>query len=181
MIKFYLTNFIFSGSLMFVFFWLIRLANMGPGKAAQGAFFFALSFACMMAFVGGTIHVLLVRRLAGDPEEGDIYTVFQRRTLRTRLDYDRAFALLQHYLAGTAGLKTVEADPVAGRLTANSPFSIITFGYKMRIEVKRDPAGGSLVSINSSPRLITVMMDFGENLKAVRKAAEFLAASAQQN
>lgn len=181
MIKFYLANFFFSGGVMFVFFWLVRLSTMGASKAALGAFFFALSFACTMAFVIGTIHVLLVRRLKGDEDEGDIYTVFQRRELRTRLEYDRAFAMMQHYLAEVARLKNVQADPVTGLLSANSPFNIITFGYKMKIGVKRDPSGATLVTIASSPRLITIMMDFGENLKAVRKAAEYLAASSQQN
>ena len=180
MIKFSTANFFFSAGAMVLFAWLARLQT-GAAQAMRDAAYLSAGFGFTMAFVAGSIHVMLVRRLAeGRGQGGDIYTVFQRRELRTALAPDRVFAVMKHYLAEVARLNLLQADQAAGLLKAGSAFNFITYGYRMSVEIKPEPAGGTLVVIASSPRFRTILMDFGENLKAVMKAADYLAASSHQ-
>jgi hypothetical protein len=173
MIKFYLKTLAITAALLVLGMLFGNLTMMGLRLAAADALVKGVLLASALTAVLGTLHVLNVRRAAGPNSGSDIYSVRQVREVSTRLEPDRAFAVMRHYLEGTAGLTVTSADPVAGKLEARSGLTLRTFGNKVTVSVSGREGGGARVTISSGP-LVFALADFGESLRAADAAADHL-------
>ncbi len=167
MIKYYAKVFFFTGILFFVGILVTSLPGMTKRQAVIHALASGLLFGVTLALTVGTVHVLKVRKAAGGDPAADIYATTQSRTFRTALEYERLFTAVTHYLSETAGFTLTEKDYDKGRITALSPFNIITFGSRITVLLEKNPGGPAEVKIVSRPRLSTILADYGENLRIV--------------
>ena len=136
-----------------------------------------LVFGFTMSAILGTIHAFKARSQAGENHGDDIYSTRQSREVKTPLSPDSAFTLLRHYLTEVRHFRLTEASSETGLLKAGTPWTLKTFGCRVRAEITKQEDGGALIKIFSRPAMPLTLVDYGENLKLVMEAAAFLRAS----
>ncbi len=176
MLKCYARIFFITGTLFCLGIFFSDLAIMAPRAALVNAIASGLLFGLGMAVVMGTLHILKARKIAGENRAGDIYAVRQRVELRTALPYDRLYAVVGHYLSEVAGFTITEKNHEAGVIAARSGLTFKTFGSKVTAMLRKDGENATLLTLTSRPLLGTTLADYGENLKIVREAEDFLRA-----
>jgi hypothetical protein len=177
MLKCYARIFFITGILFCLGIFFSDLSFMAPRAALVNAIASGLIFGAGMALVMGTLHIVRARKTAGENRKGDIYAVKQRAELRTALPYDRLFAVVGHYLGEVAGFTVTEKNHESGVISARSNFTFRTFGSKITATLRKDGESATLLTLTSSPLLGTTLADYGENLRIVREAEDFLSAS----
>lgn len=177
MLKCYARIFLITGTLFCLGIFFSDLAFMTLKPALVEAISSGLLFGLVMTAIMGTLHIVRARKAAGADREGDIYAVRQRAELRTALPYDRLFAVVGHYLSEVAGFTITEKNHEAGVISARSKLTFRTFGSKVTAALRKDGDSATLVTLSSRPLLGTTLADYGENLKIVREALDFLRAS----
>jgi len=176
MIKCYARIFFITGTLFALGIFFSDLALMATRAALVNAIATGLLFGAGMALIMGTLHIVRARRTAGENKAGDIYSVRQRAELRTALPYERLYAVVSHYLSEVAGFTITEKNHESGVISARSKLTFRTFGSRVTARLRRDGENATLVTLSSSPLLGTTLADYGENLRIVREAEEFLRA-----
>ena len=177
MIKLYLKIFFVTGvffSLWISFAGLGRLATMPQGKALAVSLIFGAIFGLLLSLIMGTLHILKVRKIAGESREGDIYATTQRREIKSALSGDRLFTMLTHYLKEVARFSLTGLPGVSGKLEAVSRVNLVTFGSRVTITIAQDERGASAINVSCKPRLMTTLVDYGESLKIVSDIARYL-------
>lgn len=177
MVKCYARIFFITGALFCLGIFFSDLALMAPREALVNAIASGLLFGVGMSAVMGTLHIVRARKAAGPNRKGDIYAVKQSSELRTSLPYDRLFAVVGHYLSEVAGFTITEKSHEAGVISARSKLTFRTFGSKVTATLRKDGENATLLTLTSGPLLGTTLADYGENLRIVREAEEFLSAS----
>ena len=177
MLKCYARIFLITGTLFCLGIFFSDLAFMTLRPALVNAITSGLLFGLGMTAVMGTLHIIRARKAAGADREGDIYAVRQRAELRTGLPYDRLFAVVGHYFSEVAGFTITEKNHEAGVISARSKLTFRTFGSKITATLRKDGESATLLTLTSGPLLGTTLADYGENLKIVREALDFLRAS----
>lgn len=175
MIKFYLKTFALTAGLLFLGLLFSNLTMMGIRLAVADAFVNGTALALVLTLLIGTFHVVRVRKAAGPNSGRDIYSFPQVREVSSRLDPERAFSVMRHYLEEVARLTVSDVDQAGGRLEARSGLTLMTFGNKVTVRVSRRESGGSHVTITSRP-LTLALADYGESLRAADAAADHLRA-----
>lgn len=175
MIKFYLKTFALTAGLLVLGLLFSNLTMMGVKLAAADALVKGVLLALGLTAVLGTLHVAKARKAAGPNSGRDIYALRQVREVSTRLDPDRAFAAMRHYLEEAARLDVTSVDDAGGKLEARSGLTWLTFGTKVSVAVRKREGGGAHVTITSRP-LTLALADYGESLKAADSAADYLRA-----
>lgn len=175
MIKFYLKTFAVTGGLLFLGLLFSNLTMMGLRLAFADAFVNGTALALALTVLIGTFHVVRVRKAAGPNSGRDIYGFPQVREISSRLDPERAFAAMRHYLEEVARLTVTSVDQEGGRLEARSGLTLLTFGTKLTVQVSKRESGGSHVTVSSRP-LTLALADYGESLRTADAAADYLRA-----
>lgn len=177
MIKFYLKTFAVTVSLLFLGLLFSNLTMMGLRLALADAFVNGAALALVLTLVVCTLHVSRVRKAAGPNSGRDIYSFPQVREVSSRLDAERAFSVMRHYIEEVARLTVTSVDQEGGRLEARSGLTWMTFGNSLSVHVAKREGGGSHVTVSSRP-LFFALADYGESLRAADGAADHLRAQA---
>ena len=177
MLKCYARIFFITGTLCALGVFFSDLALMTARPALVNAIATGLIFGAGMTLVMGTLHIVKARKTAGDNIKGDIYTVKQRLELRSALPYDRLYSVLTHYFSEVADFTITEKNHESGIISARSRLTFKTFGSKVTATLRREGDSATLLELVSKPLLGTTLADYGENLRIVREAEDFLRAS----
>ncbi|HAH31382.1 MAG TPA: hypothetical protein DCL44_03605 [Elusimicrobia bacterium] len=180
MSKFYPRLFFVNFSAMFAGAAIFYLFKMPHSEALLAALYPAGLFAILMTFVVGPIHVALSKKIAGAGYGPEIYRTHQSVELSIGLDYTKLFSIAHRYLKEKAGFEILEADTRTWRISAKSPVSLKTFGNIITLEFTEAGTIFTNLKISSRPRIGTTMIDYGENLKIVLDAKQYLIQNAGQ-
>lgn len=175
MLKCYARIFSITGTLFFLGMLFADLLVMAPRQALITALADGIMFGLLMALIMGTMQVLKARKAAGEERVADIYSTRQYLEFESALDQERLYTALTHYFKGERGFTIAEADQGAGRISARTPFSFISFGNTVSVALEKGPRG-TLVKILSKPAFPTVLADYGENLRIVLGLRDYLRA-----
>jgi len=181
MVKVYLKIFLMTAVVFFLAMFFSNMTTMRLKLALVDAGVRGVLFGIGMSALLGTLHIMRVRKKAGEYDTGDIYSTTQLRELKCRLPYDRVFSLMGHYLKEVAGFTVTLADQEAGRLEARSGLSFAsTFGNKVTVTLRKAEEEATEVTITSRPLLFSILADYGESLAIAGEAAAFLRGSEQR-
>ena len=177
MIKCYARIFFITGMLLGLGTFFSDLTMMTAKPAMVEAITYGLLFGITMTAIMGTLHVLGARKAAGANRAGDIYDVRQSAELRLSLPYDRLFAVVGHYLSEVAGFTITDTNHESGVISARSKLTFKTFGCKITATLRKDAESSTLLTLAARPMVWATLVDYGENLRIVREAEDFLRAS----
>lgn len=134
-------------------------------------------FSFVFGVLGGVVlvfvHSRYVEGIAHNASEED-FRVRQRCRIALLLPYDRVFDLCKEFL-NVAGGKIINEDRIAGKIEAKTKFTWRTWGNVITFDVQKICSRITEVEVRSQPVLLTTIIDFGENIDTVKKAAKFLA------
>lgn len=174
MLKTYLKIFFITGILFFFGILFADMTLMPFRQALIGAVSSGLLFGLTMAAVLGTIQIRRVRAAARGERVPGMYDTAQYREIESSLGYDALFAAVTSYLKGTCGFRITGSDQAAGRVYAQGPFNIWTFGISVQVRLEKREGAPTLVKIASAPMLPTLLCDYGENYKVARGLQDHL-------
>lgn len=174
MVKTYLKIFFITGILFFFGVLFSDMTLMPFRDSLIGAVSSGLLFGLTMSAVLGTIQIKRVRSAARGESAPGMYDTAQYREIESRLDDNALFAAVTSYLKGTCGFRITGSDQGAGRIYAQGPFNIWTFGTSVQVRIEKREGAPALVKIVSAPMLPTLLCDYGENYKVARGLQDHL-------
>lgn len=180
MIKFYFkvfsVNFILAATLASMVF---RLKSGGEDAGLASAAGIGGIFALFMALVAATLHVIMVKKYAGREPAANPYSPAQELELTISMSYKELFALCLQYVTEKERYALSEADSAKGVITARTPLTWKGYGNIFSINFSEIKDGSAKVRISSRPRMLFVLLDYGDNLMNVLRARDYLNSNAR--
>jgi len=133
--------------------------NHNGGNWVLGGLFFGT----FMTLILGVIYLIRGRRLGWTRAA----RVNQRGTAVVSGPMDHAMAQVRAVLARVSAREIRVIDGETPTLLAKMPFSLWSFGEKIRIEFHDAHDGTVKIEVGSRPLLFTTMVDYGKNLDNV--------------
>lgn len=177
MIKLYLKVFFTSFILAAAVILLVSPVRVGEATDLGGAVCIGAQFGLLMAILLGTMQVIMVKKCPGREAVADPYSTTPSLELNISMPYEKLFNLCLQYVTDKAGYTVSKSNPEKGLITARTPLNWKGLGNTFSISFSEIKDDSAKVRISSRPKLLIVMLDYGDNLGHVLRAGDYLKAT----
>ncbi|MEI7528640.1 MAG: hypothetical protein WCK76_06830, partial [Elusimicrobiota bacterium] len=157
---------------------LVSPVRVGEAIDLGGAVYMGAQFGLLMAIFLGTMQVIMVRKCPGREAVADPYSTTQALELNISMPYEKLFSLCLQYVTDKAGYTVSKSNPEKGLITARTPLTWKGLGNTFSINFSEIKDDSAKIRISSKPRLLIVMLDYGDNLGNVLRAGDYLKTNA---
>ena len=118
------------------------------------------------------IHAEIIDRLSPSKNK-DKYKTKQIREINLNIDASKTFEVCMNFIVREK-CKIKTEDKEKKLIVAKTPYSLLSWGDKIKFEISQNNDNSSRVAITVYPILSAAMIDLGKNFKMSERALEFI-------